>query len=44
MPRLDDPEEFKIIKQLYFSDKKKEMPEEVDRAITKMKKTINQAR
>lgn len=44
MPRLDDPKEYKIIKQVYFGDKKKELPEEVERAITKMKKETNQAR
>lgn len=44
MPTLNDPAEYKIIKQVYFSDKKKELPEEVDRAVTKMKKQTNQAR
>jgi len=44
MPRIDDPKEFKIIKDVYFSDKKKEQPEEVDRAVVKMKKQTNQAR
>lgn len=44
MPKLTDPQEFQIIKQIYFGDKKKEMPEEVDRAETRVKKQTNQAR
>lgn len=42
MPRLDDPAEYAIIKQVYFGDK--QLTEEADAANKRHKKETNQAR